>query len=526
MIQSGYLLTISFLAAVGYFAALWISGYSRRPKGTRKLPGPKGVPIVGNLLQIQSRHSWLQFKAWADNYGPIFCLKLGLREHVVISSEAIANELLRERGNIYSSREQVPMAAELLSHNLRPLLLPYNDRWRRVRKFMHQLTMPRVAATYEPSQSLESKRLVYNLLRDPTNIALHLQLYSGGLIFRIGYGKRLKSHEEPYLRRIIQVNHNLERIASPGSYLVDTIPLLKHLPTWLAPFKQEAARLHAKEVGLFRELIDNVREERHQYNAKPCFALTLLEDQERFELTDDEGAYAVGTMFEAGSGTTSAAMLNFVFAMTHYPEWQTPLWEELDRVCGNRIPEFTDIPELPTVRAVIKETMRWRPVTAGGVPHQLTKDDVYDGYFLRAGTMVHANQWAIHRDPKLYPDPETFNPTRWLSKEFPTYSEPLSKFPNLQNFTAFGSGRRICPGMNIAERSLYILTARIAWACKISKKRDSAGQEIPVPLYDYTAGFNTEPNPWSFELVARNKEREEAIIKAWEEAMDTDPLSS
>ncbi|PVH74397.1 cytochrome P450 [Cadophora sp. DSE1049] len=376
MIQPGYLLALSFLAAVGYFVVLWSGGFSRRPKGTKNLPGPKG-----NLLQIQSQHSWLQFRTWADNYGPIFCLKLGLREHVVISSEAIANDLLRERGNIYSSREEVPMAAELLSHNLRPLLLPYSDRWRRVRKFMHQLTMPRVATTYEPSQSLESKRLVYNLLRDPTNIALHLQLYSGGLIFRIGYGKRLKSHDEPFLRRIIQVNHNLERIASPGSYLVDTIPLLKHLPTWIAPFKQEAARLHAEE-------------------------------------------------------------------------------------------------------------------------------------------------WAIHRDPKLYPDPETFNPTRWLSEEFPTYNEPLSKFPNLQNFTAFGSGRRICPGINIAERSLYILTARIAWACKISKKRDSAGHEIPVPLYDYTVGFNTEPNPWSCELVARSKEREEAIVKAWEEAMSSDPLSS
>lgn len=237
---------------------------------------------------------------------------------------------------------------------------------------MHQLTMPRVAITYESSQSLESKHLVYNLLRDPTNIALHLQLYSGGLIFRIGYGKRLKSHDEPFLRRIIQVNHNLERIASPGSYLVDTIPLLKHLSTWIASFEQEAARLHT-ELGLFRELIDSVREERREGNAKPCFALTLLEDQEKFELTDDEGTYTVGTMFEAGSGTTSAAMLNFVFVMTHYPEWQKPLWEELDRVCGDRILEFEDIPELPTVRAVIKETMRWRPVTAGGYPINLRK---------------------------------------------------------------------------------------------------------------------------------------------------------
>lgn len=125
-----------------------ISSYSSRPPRSKQLlPGPKGeshivsgilewrltrrvghsgLPLLGNLLQIPPQHSWLQFKAWADEYGPIFRLKLGLREHVVISSETIANDLLRERGNYYSSREQVPMAAELLSDNLRPLLLPYN----------------------------------------------------------------------------------------------------------------------------------------------------------------------------------------------------------------------------------------------------------------------------------------------------------------------------------------------------------------------------------------------------------------
>lgn len=157
---------------------------------------------------------------------------------------------------------------------------------------MYQLTMPRTATTYETSQSLESKWLVYNRIPDPANVASHLQFYLGRLIFCIGYGKNLKSHNDPFLLRIIQINHNLERIASPESYLVDTI---------LAPFKQEAVRLHAEELGLFRELINDVRKEMREGKAKPCFAIMLLEDLEKFESTDDEGAYTVGTMFDAGS---------------------------------------------------------------------------------------------------------------------------------------------------------------------------------------------------------------------------------
>lgn len=81
---------------------------------------------MGNLPDIPSKHSWLQFKAWGDEFGPLYQLRLGGSTHVIISSEKIANDLLRERGNNYSSRDQSVMAAELLSDNLRPLLLPYN----------------------------------------------------------------------------------------------------------------------------------------------------------------------------------------------------------------------------------------------------------------------------------------------------------------------------------------------------------------------------------------------------------------
>lgn len=149
----------------------------------------------------------------------------------------------------------------------------------------------------------------------------------------------------------------------------------------------------------------------------------------------------VGTMFEAGSGTTSAAMMSFMLAMVLHPEWFRKLQSEVDTVCGpERLPYLDDVAQLPTVRAVVKEVLRWRPVTAGGLPHACTKDDVYEGLFIPAGTIMHANQWAIHREPELYPDPETFNPQRWLDPKFPTYKEPLSVHPNLHNYSNFGFG--------------------------------------------------------------------------------------
>lgn len=92
---------------------------------------------------------------------------------------------------------------------------------------------------------------------------------------------------------------------------------------------------------------------------------------------------------------------------------------------------------------------------------------------------------AIQRDPELYPEPDTFNPNRWLSPKFSTYREPLTQYPNCQNYSVFGFGRRLCPGSNIAERSLNIIVARLGWACNITKAKDVAsGKDITPPSYD------------------------------------------
>lgn len=99
----------------------------------------------------------------------------------------------------------------------------------------------------------------------------------------------------------------------------------------------------------------------------------------------------------------------------------------------------------------------------------------------QAPALTRSNR-AIHREIVLYPGPEEFNPLRWLSPDYPTFREPLTKFPNLQAYSAFGFGRRICPGLNVAERSLKLLVARLGWACRVEKK---PGVEVAlVRLYN------------------------------------------
>ncbi|KAK4555386.1 hypothetical protein LTR86_007683 [Recurvomyces mirabilis] len=499
-------LTVLALVSV-YYVATQITKTKSLPPGSRLPDGPPGKPFVGNLPDIPPKHSWLKFYEWKKKYGDLYRIKLAGRTNIIVSTEEIANDLLRERGNIYSSREQLPMAAQLLSDNLRPLLLPYGSEWREVRKLMHSLTNVSMVSSYETVQEEESTRMVRDLIREPRAYEKWFNRYSAGLILRIAYSKPVETGEEEYVKRIMQVNHQLERIASPGSYLVDTFPILMKLPSFLAPFKTEGKRLHAEELNLFRDLLDQGIAAPDA--TAPNFCQKWDAEKDKYHLSRDHVAYAIGTMFEAGAGTTSAAMGSFLLAMTLHENEFRELQAEVDAVVGHdRLPQLSDMPNLPRVRAVAKETLRWRPVTAGGLPHQLTKDDVYtledgDKVFLEAGANVHPVQWSIHREPKRYPDADSFRPERWLEPSWPTFKEPLTTHPNLQNFSAFGFGRRICAGQHIAERSLYIEIAKIAWCCHISQVENETGIPIPPPDYDYVAGFNTHPKDFMFNLKAR-----------------------
>jgi cytochrome P450 len=225
---------------------------------------------------------------------------------------------------------------------------------------MHHLNMPTMAASYEKWQYLESSRLVHDLIEDPSHYERWFEYYSSGLLLRLGYGKLVETGEENYVRRIIQVVRTVERMASPVAYLVDSFPILMWLPKFLAPFKREGERLHKEEPSLFRELPDDVKSDVAKGDANPSSAKTWLEKRDEYGLVDDEAAYVFGTLFEAGSDTTSATMLSWKPCTVLYPKWLEKQQEDIDRVIGtDRLPDFHDMLNLPTMRAVVKEVLRF-----------------------------------------------------------------------------------------------------------------------------------------------------------------------
>ena len=190
------------------------------------------------------------------------------------------------------------MAAKLLGDDLRPLFLPYGETWREFRKFAHQLTMPSAAVTYEPMQEEEALRAVHDLLGEPSRYENFFERYAAGIIMRLAFGITLFTGKEDALQRILKVDHELERVASPGAYIVDTFPSLMNLPEFLAPFKREGKRLHAYELGLFTSLVKDVDKRRQTGDASVnnTFTLRWLETKNDYKLSDNHAAYVLGTL--------------------------------------------------------------------------------------------------------------------------------------------------------------------------------------------------------------------------------------
>lgn len=163
----------------------------------------------------------------------------------------------------------------------------------------------------------------------------------------------------------------------------------------------------------------------------------------------------------------------------------------------------------------MQETLRWRPVAIlGGTPHASTEDDVYDGYLIPAGSTILCNTYAIHRDPVYFPDPDLFRPERYLEDEKET---GIPAYPQKAGHSAFGWGRRICPGMHVAERGVTIVILHLLHHFVLSGPDGAAKPDI----HAFTDGFNSRAEPFPIKAALRGgKEKRELVEREKEEAWE------
>lgn len=186
----------------------------------------------------------------------------------------------------------------------------------------------------------------------------------------------------------------LLKTVSPGGPIINKLTFLANLPEAISPWKQEEKHQFQMVEDAFYEALQDVKDRMAAGTAEDCWSKIWLSDEskkENISLNWREAAHAIGSSSFVAIATIGGPLHAFFTAMCHYPSWQAAVQEEIDRVCGERLPTIDDMPRLPKLRATVKEVLRWRQPTPLGVPHVALEDDEYDGYFIPKGAILHAN---------------------------------------------------------------------------------------------------------------------------------------
>ena len=368
---------------------------------------------------------------------------------------------------------------------------------------------------------LENKQMLCEILDHPDDVFPPLQRYSNSLSTSIIYGHRAPGLNDPLMNVIVGGLEEFTRIAfSLQSVLLDCYPSLRRLPDFLVPKKRQARKLYQQVSQKYASLYTDVKSDWKAGTAKPCLCLEMSKVQEKEGFSDIDAGYLAGNIIEAGTETTSNTLYGFVQAMIVYPDVLTRAQAELDRVIGpNRLPTMDDEHDLQFIRACVKESLRWMPTAiTGAIPHCVMCDDEYMGYKIPKGAAVINNVYSINMDPVRYPDPRRFEPDRYKDDFLNAADAATSKDVSKRDHFTFGAGRRLCQGIHIAERSLFLGIARLVWAFNIDPVIDSNGKPIMPDTDSYTLGFVVSPVPFKVRLTPRSNERAEIIREEWKQA--------
>ncbi|KAG1884198.1 cytochrome P450, partial [Suillus subluteus] len=419
-------------------------------------PGPVPIPLLGNILFINTKKPWLTYTQWHAVYGDLVFVRILNQNAVVINSQHVAQALLDKRSAIYSDRPYMA-TVEPSGWSINFAFTGYNDEWRRCRRLFHQTFRPDSALKFRPMQMRQAREMIVNLIDDPQHYHSHFATFTSSIGMSTIYDYQPGARDDP----LVQIIENAlivsrDMITPERAVLLEAFPFLLKLPDWCwgSSIKRDArastsrmremtdvpfryTQQHMADSSAFGHLsmvAEHLRRMEKQDEAfKPMFEAAL----KKTATTAMIGSCPKHVVCRSTSSQTTSTLMAFALAMVSYPDVQRHAQAEINSVIGrDRLPTFEDRTSLPYVESVLRETLRWLPVAPlGSVPHAASSDDIYDGYFIPKGLILTLHHRGISRDEKRYPEASRFMPERFLDVNGALTDDDPAGY-------VFGSGRR------------------------------------------------------------------------------------
>uniref|UniRef100_A0A0E0K0L2 Cytochrome P450 n=1 Tax=Oryza punctata TaxID=4537 RepID=A0A0E0K0L2_ORYPU len=433
-------------------------------------PGPWTLPVIGSIHHLASNpNTHRVLRALSEKHGPLMQLWLGEVPAVVASSPEAAREILKNQDLRFADRHITSTVATISFDASSIFFSPYGERWRQLRKLCMQelLTASRVRS-FSRVREDEVARLVRELTvsaaSDGAGVAVDLTERIGNfvndVVMRCSVGSRCRYRDE-FLDALHEAKNQLTWLT-----VADLFPssrLARMLGT--APRKGLASRKRIERV------IADIVEEHEGYmdsggdeaaaGTKDCFLNVLLRLQKEgrtpIPITNEIIVVLLFDMFSGGSETSATVMVWIMTELIRWPRVMAKVQAEVRQALQGKVTiTEDDIVGLNYLTMVIKETLRLHCPGPLLVPHRCRETCKVMGYDVLEGTCVFVNVWAMGRDPKYWEDPEEFKPERFENNDMDYKGNTFEYLP-------FGSGRRICPGINFGIANMELPLASLLY---------------------------------------------------------------
>ncbi|KAK7464944.1 hypothetical protein VKT23_006152 [Stygiomarasmius scandens] len=407
-------------------------------------------------------------------------------------------------GSIFSSRKEMFLKSQIIFAGRGITATPYNDRWRKHRRLATASLSARAVDDYTHVLDYEATVLIRDLLKHGRNgtVAINPQPHAGRCslnnMLTVAFGTRTDSINHPLVAKALRLSREFMNCTGPVSNMTDFVTILQHLPNYMIT---RGKKLHQDLVETYGGMINDIETRMNRGEKVPdCLVTNLLKQREEEQLDHLDMAILCSAFMIGGVETTASIMQWFSALIPAYPEIQKKAQDELDRVVGrNRLPVVEDEKNLPYIHAIIKEVERCHNPFWLGTPHVNTQDFTYRGQFIPKDTVIVLNTYTMHHDPQRHPEPFKFNPDRYmndstLSSESANLANPMER-----DHWMFGVGRRICPGMWVAEREIFLVIARLLWAFKMEQIPNE-----PIDLKEYDGLSGRSPVPFRIKMIPRD----------------------
>lgn len=472
--QTTLLLLLSVLAAV--HLGQWLLRQWRR-KPWSSPPGPFPWPLIGNAASV-GRASHLYFARLARRYGDVFQIRLGSCPVVVLNGENAIHEALVQQSSIFADRP--PFTSFSVVSGGRSLAFgPYCERWKAQRRAAYgtmrafSTRHPRSRRLLEGHALCEARELVAVLVRrcsggavlDPTQPII---VAVANVMSAVCFGCRY-NHDDAEFLELLSHNEEFGRTVGAGS-LVDVLPWLQLFPNPVRTTFREFEQLNRNFTNFVLDKFFRHRESlvpgAAPRDMMDAFILSAEKKESGgpgdgpFGLDLENVPATITDIFGASQDTLSTALLWLLILFTRYPDVQARVQAELDQVVGrDRLPCMDDQPNLPYVMAFLYESMRFSSFLPVTIPHATTANTFVLGYYIPKNTVVFVNQWSVNHDPAKWPDPENFEPARFLDKDGFINKELAN------SVMIFSVGKRRCIGEELSKMLLFLFISILAHQC-------------------------------------------------------------